>query len=67
MIMQLAMEALLIQVLEPLSRKWSPLSSAVVLAAITSEPALGSVMPKPPMYSAVTSFSTYLALASSLP
>ena len=43
---QLAFE---IQVLVPLSSQWSPLSSAVDFMAMTSEPALGSVMPKPPM------------------
>jgi hypothetical protein len=43
---QLAFE---IQVFVPLRSQWSPLSSAVDLMAMMSEPAWGSVMPKEPM------------------
>jgi len=34
---------------------------------MTSDPAWGSVMPKEPMYSALTSFSMYFFLAASVP
>jgi hypothetical protein len=55
-----------IQVFEPFMSQWSPLSWAVDFMAMTSDPALGSVMPKPPMYSALTSLE-YIFLNSSVP
>ena len=59
--------ALEIQVLEPFSSQWSPLSSAVDFMAMTSEPASGSVMAKPPTYSALTSLDMYFFRNASLP
>ncbi len=46
------MVALLIQVLEPLTTKWSPSGRAVVFSVDVSQPASGSVSAKHPMNSA---------------
>jgi len=56
-----------IQVLDPFKSQWSPLSSAVDFMAMTSEPALGSVIANPPTNSAFTSLGIYFRLSSSVP
>ena len=61
------MFALEIHVLDPFRSQWSPRSSAVDFMAMTSEPELGSVMAKPPRYSALTSLGMYFRLSASEP
>src|SRR3972149_3276916 len=62
-----ARRALEIHVFDPFRSQWSSLSVAVDRRAITSEPAVGSVMANPPIESALTSLGMYFRLSASDP
>ena len=54
-------------VLEPLTIKWSPSLTAVVLIACTSEPPNGSVMAKQPTFSPLIPGTKYFCFCASVP
>jgi len=63
----MSVAAFVIKILEPLMTQSSPSGTAVVLLPPASEPAVGSVRPKPQRTFSRQSFGRYFSFCSSFP